>query len=279
MTPSVSSASRTRSQNVELDSRRGDDEPLPDHVGRGGAPPPDRDLGGRAEVLFGDQADGRRHGGREQGDLPAPAEPASGSTRHLRRSPFRASRPPRRGRRRACCVEPERTAAEVVHDAARRSHDGVNAAVELAELDLMVLAAVDRHHAETGKVGTVRFQAIPRPGSPVRGVGVRTRTCGVFRPRSIRWSIGMAKAAVFPVPVWAWPTTSRPSRDRRDRFGLDRRGKGYASTAAEQERVEAQVCQARPRTSASRFGHSRQNQSEERLENCVGGEEGRRNGD
>ena len=46
------------------------------------------------------------------------------------------------------------------------------------------------------------------------GVGVRRR----------RWSIGSAKAAVLPVPVWARPITSRPA-DKRDRLFLD--GRGY----------------------------------------------------
>ena len=41
-------------------------------------------------------------------------------------------------------------------------------------------------------------------------VGVSTRTCVCLLARSIRCNSGRAKAAVLPVPVWAWPSTSRP---------------------------------------------------------------------
>ena len=41
-------------------------------------------------------------------------------------------------------------------------------------------------------------------------VGVSTRPWGSARRRSRRSSIGIANAAVFPVPVWAWPIRSRP---------------------------------------------------------------------
>ena len=42
-------------------------------------------------------------------------------------------------------------------------------------------------------------------------VGARTRACGVFCEKSSCDRIGSAKAAVLPVPVWARPTTWRPS--------------------------------------------------------------------
>ena len=42
-------------------------------------------------------------------------------------------------------------------------------------------------------------------------VGARTSACGVFWDRSSWERIGRANAAVFPVPVWARPTTWRPS--------------------------------------------------------------------
>jgi hypothetical protein len=38
------------------------------------------------------------------------------------------------------------------------------------------------------------------------------RFAAVKRP--IPWSMGTAKAAVFPVPVCAWPSTSRPASRR-----------------------------------------------------------------
>ena len=43
-------------------------------------------------------------------------------------------------------------------------------------------------------------------------VGASTSTWGVRWLGSIAVSRGRAKAAVLPVPVWAWPTRSRPSR-------------------------------------------------------------------
>ena len=42
-------------------------------------------------------------------------------------------------------------------------------------------------------------------------VGASTSACGVFCDRSSWDRIGSAKAAVLPVPVWARPTTWRPS--------------------------------------------------------------------
>ena len=42
-------------------------------------------------------------------------------------------------------------------------------------------------------------------------VGTSTIAWTTLREGSIRCRIGNAKAAVLPVPVWAWPMTSRPS--------------------------------------------------------------------
>ncbi len=44
--------------------------------------------------------------------------------------------------------------------------------------------------------------------------GLRTNAlvcCGAAIFGSMRARIGSAKAAVLPVPVWAWPSTSRPA--------------------------------------------------------------------
>ena len=43
--------------------------------------------------------------------------------------------------------------------------------------------------------------------------------------------IGSPNAAVLPVPVCAWPITSRPSQQRRDRLLLDRAGRLVADVA------------------------------------------------
>ena len=42
-------------------------------------------------------------------------------------------------------------------------------------------------------------------------VGVRTSAWTSSSEPSTDWIIGSPKAAVLPVPVWAWPITSRPS--------------------------------------------------------------------
>ncbi len=42
-------------------------------------------------------------------------------------------------------------------------------------------------------------------------VGTSTSACGACRLRSICDRMGSAKAAVLPVPVWAWPMMSAPS--------------------------------------------------------------------
>ncbi len=42
-------------------------------------------------------------------------------------------------------------------------------------------------------------------------VGARISAWGTFRSTSRRDRIGIANAAVLPVPVWARPTTSLPS--------------------------------------------------------------------
>lgn len=42
-------------------------------------------------------------------------------------------------------------------------------------------------------------------------VGASTNACGLTWLRSALDSTGSANAAVLPVPVWAWPSTSRPA--------------------------------------------------------------------
>ncbi len=42
-------------------------------------------------------------------------------------------------------------------------------------------------------------------------VGASTSTCGACCAGSSRAIAGSANAAVLPVPVWAWPRTSRPA--------------------------------------------------------------------
>ena len=107
--------------------------------------------------------------------------------------------------------EVERALLEVVHDPAGRADDDVHAATQRGELDAVALAAVDRQDVHALHVGGVLLEGLARPGARARGSGARTRACGVFCERSSCDRIGSAKAAVLPVPVWARPTTWRPS--------------------------------------------------------------------
>ena len=60
----------------------------------------------------------------------------------------------------AQAVELERAAANVVHDPARRAHDDVDSAIELAELDLVILAAVDRHDPQSRQSGGIAPEGV-----------------------------------------------------------------------------------------------------------------------
>ena len=119
----------------------------------------DRDLGGVPQVPLGDPADRIGHGGREERDLPL--------GRGLGEDPFHVFREAHPQHfvgfvqhQPAQAVELERAAVHVVHDPARRAHDDVDAAIELPELDLVILAAVDRHDPQTRQTGGVALERL-----------------------------------------------------------------------------------------------------------------------
>ena len=133
--------------------RADDHETLPNRIGRGG-PLLDRDLGRVAQVALGDPADRIGHrGGEKRGltlgrglgedpvDLFGEAHP-----QHF--IGFVENQP-------AHAVELERTPAHVVDHPARRADDDVCAPIELPELDLVILAAVDRRDPHAGQAGGV----------------------------------------------------------------------------------------------------------------------------
>ncbi len=99
---------------------------------------------------------------------------------------------------------------EVVHDATGRADDDVHAATQRGELDAVALAAVDRQDLDALHVGGVLLEGLRHLERELAGRGEDE---GLRRllARSRRDRIGSAKAAVLPVPVWARPTTSRPS--------------------------------------------------------------------
>ena len=72
------------------------------------------------------------------------------------------------------------------------------------------LTAVDGQHVQAGQVSGVPLESLRDLGRELAG-GREHQACGFFCLRSMRERIGTANAAVLPVPVWARPTTWRPS--------------------------------------------------------------------
>ena len=169
-----------------------------------------RDLGRVAQMLLRDAANCVGHRRREQRDLSL--------RRRLREHPFdvfgkthsqhfvgfvehEALQP----------VELQRTATHVIHHAARRADDDMHAAIEFAELHVIILTAVDGDDAQARHGRGITFE---RFGDLNRQFARRRRApalAGRLASRSMRCNSGSAKAAVLPVPVCAWPSTSRPS--------------------------------------------------------------------
>ena len=113
-----------------------------------------------------------------------------------------------------------------VEQAAGRGDEDVDAARQRLDLCALADAAEDDGVAQR-QVAAVGLEAVgdldgelagrredQRAGAPWRPCGRCGQCC----------SIGRAKAAVLPVPVWAMPSRSRPCEQRRDGLGLDRRG-------------------------------------------------------
>ena len=110
-----------------------------------------------------------------------------------------------------------------VDEAARGADDDLDALLERLDLRLVRAAAVDAQHADAAHAaGLLRGRW--RPGCRARGSGRRRgpaacpcacraarrspRRSGAMR----RWSAGMPKPRVLPVPVLAWPMRSVPAR-------------------------------------------------------------------
>ena len=92
-----------------------------------------------------------------------------------------------------------------------RADDDLHAALQPAELRAVALAAVDRQHVEARQV---RGVALERLGDLDRELARRRQhqrlRLGLALGRAAA-RIGSANAAVLPVPVCAWPSTSRPA--------------------------------------------------------------------
>ena len=97
-------------------------------------------------------------------------------------------------------------ALEVIDHPARRADDDLRPARQLLELHAQALSAVDRQDLEARhEVGAYFWKASATWMASSR-VGVSTSTWGLLSLGSMRASNGSAKAAVLPVPVWAWPS-------------------------------------------------------------------------
>jgi hypothetical protein len=162
-----------------------------------------------AQIGVGDAADRRRHRCREQRGLArlrrllqdaldvvdkAHAQHLVGFVQHQRLQLGQVERP----------------LVQVVDHAARGADHHVHAAAQRRQLRTVALAAVDRQHVEAGDVRRIGWNASATWIASSR-VGASTSACGVVCLISMRDRMGSAKAAVLPVPVWAWPSTSRLS--------------------------------------------------------------------
>ncbi len=103
-------------------------------------------------------------------------------------------------------------AAEVVDRPARRGDDDVDAALQRADLPADRLAAVDGEHPRA-ELAAVAVRGLGDLDRELAGRHQHQRLRARRAPRAVsrRCSSGSANAAVLPVPVAAWPTTSRPS--------------------------------------------------------------------
>ena len=103
--------------------------------------------------------------------------------------------------------------SDVVEDAAGGADDDLDAALEGPDLPVDGLAAVDRQDAFVRRICRFWLSSSATWMASSR-VGARTSAWIWRLSVSIRSMIGMPKAAVLPVPVWAWPMTSRPASTR-----------------------------------------------------------------
>ena len=132
--------------------------------------------------------------------------------------------------------EVEQALLEQVEDAAGAADHDLRSPSQRPHLVAHGHAAEDGDRLDAGEASQGADLGVDLEGQLAR-VGARTRTSGPSPGSSIRrWRMGSPKAAVLPVPVWARPMTSRPSRQA----GMVAAwiGRGLANPAA-----------ARPRTS------------------------------
>ena len=92
-----------------------------------------------------------------------------------------------------------------------RADDDVRAALQALELRGVALAAVDRQHVEAGQLRGVLLERLGHLDRELARGRRAPAPAARAASRSMRERIGSAKAAVLPVPVWAWPSRSAPA--------------------------------------------------------------------
>ena len=83
--------------------------------------------------------------------------------------------------------------------------------LQLLELNGVVLAAEDRQDPQIFQMLAVGFKGFGHLNGKFPGGGEDENLRTLVLSVRSRVSSGRAKAAVLPVPVWAWPTTSLPA--------------------------------------------------------------------
>lgn len=98
----------------------------------------------------------------------------------------------------------------VDHAPPRRADDDLRTALEPGQLRTIGGTAVDRQHIDAGQVRAIASESLRHLQRKL--TRRRQHQCWVcLLVGSILDRIGIANAAVFPVPVWARPTTSDPA--------------------------------------------------------------------
>ena len=160
-------------------------------------------------VAVGELADRRRHGGREQRRLAA----GGGQREDLLDVLEEAEVEHLVGLvedHEAAVVQHERVARDQVEHPPDGPHDDVPAGPQLGLLGADRGAAEDGHHVDPG-VGAVGAQRLGDLDAQLPRGRQHERLHRRARAGSTYSMIGSPKAAVLPVPVCAWPITSRPS--------------------------------------------------------------------
>ena len=144
----------------------------------------------------------------------------------------------RRSRARGCWIRSSRRPGQAIDDLGS-APQGVDLALrrDAAEDD----RGLDPRVRASRRNSTSIWTASSRVGARIRRAGGPCRRSSIRRCR-----IGSAKAAVLPVPVWARPSTSRPSRTAGMVSAWIGRGESKPASAMARRRVESSSKREKP---------------------------------